>query len=148
VAASMTIEWNGAKVAREIEKRIGRMLDAASLELQTIARHKASVPAARIRKRRKRKTNRGKKGSQYTEFVGSKPGNPPMRRTGLGQRSIVRGRQGLVARVGYSRNAMYMMFHELGIRYGRGLQRRPTLVPAATQGRARINAAARRAARK
>jgi hypothetical protein len=63
----------------------------------------------------------------------SRPPESPRRRTGFGQKNIVFGfdRSKKQARVGYTRAARYMTFHELGIRYSKvGLQRRPTIVPA------------------
>lgn len=60
----------------------------------------------------------------------SKPGEAVRRRTGIGQKNIVQGTQGMRARVGYTKNARYMTFHELGIKYPRGVQKRPLMVPA------------------
>lgn len=60
----------------------------------------------------------------------SKPGEPVRRRTGIGQKNIVSGVRGMRARVGYTKNARYMTFHELGIKYPSGRQRRPLMVPA------------------
>jgi len=139
------VEWNLSGLKGATEAKIGRGLDAARLVLQNIAREMAGTPAQRVRHSRKRTTSRGAKGSQYTTFIGSKPGESPQRRTGIGQKSIVSSRDGLEARVGYSRNAIYMMFHELGIRYKSGLQRRPTLVPAVGNNQAKLYATARRA---
>lgn len=84
----------------------------------------------------------------------SKPGEPPRRRTGFGQRNILKEVQPGEARVGFSRNARYMSFHEAGIRYKRaGMQRRPTLVPMLRNNQSRlrqlfINAANAAAGRK
>jgi len=44
----------------------------------------------------------------------SKPGEPPRKRTGFGQRGIVREFDGLTARVGVTKNALYMAYLELG----------------------------------
>jgi hypothetical protein len=60
----------------------------------------------------------------------SRPGEPVRRRTGVGQKNIVQGVEGLRARVGYTKNARYMTMHELGIKYPKGKQRRPLMVPA------------------
>lgn len=69
----------------------------------------------------------------------SKPGEPVRRRTGIGQKNIVGGRRGFRARVGYTKNARYMTFHELGIKYPRGTQRRPLIVPALRDSAKRLN---------
>ncbi len=77
----------------------------------------------------------------------SKPGESVRRRTGIGQKNIVGGRQGLRARVGYSPVARYMTFHEIGIRYPRGgKQKRPTLVPVLRRNHQRLAGLMRRAA--
>jgi len=44
----------------------------------------------------------------------SLPGEPPRKRTGFGQRGIVREFDGLTARVGVTANAIYMYYLELG----------------------------------
>lgn len=81
-----------------------------------------------------RKPRKKKKYRTRTVYKNSsKPGESPRRRTGFGQKNIVFGhdRKKLQARVGYTRAARYMIFHELGIRYSKvGLQKRPTIVPA------------------
>lgn len=60
----------------------------------------------------------------------SRPGEPVRFRTGFGQKNIVSGTKDMTARVGYTKNARYMTFHELGIRYPTsGFQRRPLMIP-------------------
>lgn len=60
----------------------------------------------------------------------SKPGEAVRLRTGFGQKNIVSGIRGMVARVGYTKAGRYMTFHELGIRYPRGgKQKRPLMIP-------------------
>lgn len=79
----------------------------------------------------------------------SRPGEPPRVRTGQGLKNIVGGLSpdGLAWRTGYTRNARYMTFHELGIRYARvGLQQRPTVVPALQNNLQRLFEIAKRAA--
>lgn len=79
----------------------------------------------------------------------SKPGESPRIRTGIGHKNIVQGysSQQQVGRVGYTRNARYMTFHELGIRYKKGIQQRPTIVPAIRESQRRMMIAGRNAAR-
>lgn len=60
----------------------------------------------------------------------SKPGEAVRQRTGFGRKNIVAGWEGLRSRVGYTKNARYMAMHELGIKYSKGRQRRPLMVPA------------------
>ena len=64
----------------------------------------------------------------------SRPGSPPGRVTGKGQRDIGLDLDGSLAgtrlRVGYSKDANYMGMHESGIPYKRvGMQKRPSLAP-------------------
>jgi len=81
--------------------------------------------------RKKRKKKKYKTRTIYPNS--SEPGESPRRRTGFGQKNIVFGfdRNAEMARVGYTRLARYMTFHELGITYSKvGFQQRPTIVPA------------------
>jgi hypothetical protein len=69
--------------------------------------------------------------SQITIYPNSsKPGEAVRFRTGFGHKNIVGGWQKHRGRVGYTRNARYMTWHELGIRYPRGTQQRPLIIPA------------------
>lgn len=71
----------------------------------------------------------------------SRPGEPVKVRSGFGRKNIVGGynRQRKAWRTGYSANARYMTFHEVGIRYPRaGFQQRPTVVPAVQNNQTRL----------
>lgn len=93
-----------------------RLLRTAANIVRNRAIVLVSKPAKRIRKRRKRNTARGKKGSQYTVYQGSLPGQPPRVRRGHGRASIAieYDDAALVARLGVRRNAAYMAWLELG----------------------------------
>lgn len=95
----------------------------------------------RMSKRFRKPGDKGiKNKTQITVYPNSsKPGEPVRRRTGFGQKNIVGGRRGGVARVGYTKNARYMTWHELGIRYPRGQQRRPLIIPALRDSRDRLS---------
>jgi HK97 gp10 family phage protein len=98
-----------------------------------------STPAKRIRKKRTRTTSKGKKGSQYTVFVGSRPGQPPQVRRGFGRKNIdveVYPSQ-LYARLGVRKNAAYMAYLEVGT--GR-IQARPWLVRALEETKSALQA--------
>lgn len=114
-----------------------------------MSRMSASVVNPGRRMRRTRATSRGKKGSQYTTYPhSSRPGEAPRRRTGFGQKNIVWGfhKGKHEGRVGYTRNARYMAYHELGIRYRhQGFQRRPTIMPALRQNMRRLSQIMQRA---
>ncbi len=94
----------------------------------------------RMSKKRRRAGGIANK-TQITVYPNSsRPGEPVRRRTGIGQKNIVGGRRGAVARVGYTRNAKYMTWHELGIRYPRGRQQRPLIIPALRDSANRLSA--------
>jgi hypothetical protein len=151
---AVVLKWHGAALLRYTEEAQAAGLIAASAELQRIARKKAGIPNIAKRHKRTRNTSAqggGKKGSQYTTYPhSSKPGESPRRRTGRGQKGIVRrfDRRRMVASVGFTRGVRYMTFHELGIRYAGGLQQRPTLVPGLVDNLPRLSAIAIRAAKR
>lgn len=118
---------------RLTERQMDAFLSAATLELHRISRRKASISNQGVRVRIKRPRKGGAKTQRTVYPHSSKPGESPRRRTGFGHKNIVWGysKQRKAGRVGYTRNARYMTFHELGIRYKRvGFQQRPTIVPA------------------
>ena len=151
---AVRITWNGEALKRYTHKQIEAGLYAAAVELHRIARKKASVANKRTKVAQKGKTMTSR-GTVYKKNVfkylhSSRPGESPRRRTGFGQKNIVFGisQDGTTARVGYTRNARYMTYHELGIRYSRvGLQYRPTIVPAMRHNAPRLAMIAVRAAR-
>ncbi len=152
---AIQLKWRGKELLRFTEDAMMAGLIAASAEHQRISRKKTSIPNVAKRHKRKRDTSKqggGPKGSQYSTWPNSsKPGESVRRRTGKGQKGIVRGsdRKRLAARVGYRRTARYMTFHELGIRYAKkGLQKRPTLLPALVDNLDRLGSIAVRAAKR
>ena len=147
---AVKLTWNGPEFERFLVRQVVAGLTAAAIELQRIARKKAGITNAGASGPVARQTQGGNKNTRTAYPNSSKPDESPRRRTGFGQKNIVMGvnASGLVARVGYTRAARYMTFHELGIKYSKvGLQQRPTLVPAARDNAARLNAVFQRAAR-
>ena len=145
---AIKLTWHGPEFERFIDAKVVAGLTAAAIELQRISRKKAGIANAGKTVSVKRKTAGGNKETRTTYPNSSKPPESPRRRTGFGQKNIVMGVDPAqqVARVGYTRAARYMTFHELGIRYAKvGFQQRPTLVPAARDNRARLTAVFRRA---
>ncbi len=137
-----------------VDRKVDAFLSAVGLELHRIARKKASISnrGVRVGKGRTRgKGGRFVKGQKSRTVYphSSKSGESPRRRTGFGHENIAWGysRQRKVARVGYTRNARYMTFHELGIRYRKGKQQRPTIVPALRDNHRRLMVVGRNAAR-
>ncbi len=113
-------------------------LSAVTLKCHTMAQQAADVqnPPKTIKfsaaTRKRRRNEKAKNRTQRTIYPHpSKPGEPPRKRTGFGRRNIVQGynRQRKQGRVGYTRAAIYMAYHEVGIRYSRGRQQRPTIMP-------------------
>jgi len=145
-----TVRWYGDRVAAGLERSAAEGVQRAATLVQTRARLLANRPAKRIRKKRTRSTSAGPKGSQYTEYVGSTPGSPPMVRTSFGRRNVLVefSRAKLVARVGPAANAVYMAYLELGTKT---IRPRPWLKPALQQSlpaiRALLSSALRRAGR-
>lgn len=122
------------QVMRAEQQRLQRRLLIAADLLATRARRLCSRPAQRIT-RRVRAGRRGPEGQRrsWTEYVGSRPGEPPRLRTGYGRTSITWWRHApLVARVGIRRNAIYMAYLETGTRH---IARRPWLSRAVAETR-------------
>lgn len=132
------------------DRKMDAFLQAATLELHRIARKKASISNRGVRVKIKRPRKGGAKTQRTVYPHSSKPGEAPRRRTGFGHKNIVWGysKQRKAGRVGYTRNARYMTFHELGIRYkGMGFQQRPTIIPALRENARRLMLVGRNAAR-
>lgn len=134
---------------RLIDAKADAFLKAITVALHEYAQHNADkintgvvVPITRPRA--------GGNATQRTIYPdSSKPGESPRRRTGFGRDNIVWGyRRSLQeGRVGYTKNARYMLFHELGIRFRKvGFQRRPTIIPSLRDNRFRLVELGRRAA--
>ena len=92
---AINLKWRGEALLGYIDEAVEAGLVAASIELQNIARRKTSIPNVAVRHKRKRDTSKqggGPKGSQYSTWPhSSKPGESVRRRTGFGQKRIVRG---------------------------------------------------------
>lgn len=113
---SVTVRWFGDKAHARLRDAAAGAIRAAAALVQTRARILCNAPAKRMRRRRRRTTPRGPRGSWYTEFVGSAPGQPPMLRTSFGRRNILTEfyADSITAKVGPSVNADYMAYLELG----------------------------------
>lgn len=146
------LKWHGDKFKNFVRKQVAAGMDATGTELHRICRRAASVPNTGMSVAVKRKSAGGNTSSRTQYPNPSKPGESPRMRTGFGQSNIVlnflKDTLGwAMARVGYTRSARYMTFHELGIRYRRvGKQQRPTVVPSLRNNLARLRAIFQRAA--
>lgn len=138
------LRWYGDRIGRELEHAARTAVQRAGAHLMTQARMMANRPAKRERRRRQRTTSAGPKGSTYTHYIASAPGQPPAVRTGFGRRNIDMEfyPKRLIARVGVRESADYMIYLELGTRR---IAPRPWLKPATDRSRASIEAIMRTA---
>lgn len=124
-------------VQAELDRLNKRLMIAADM-LKQHCQRLVSKPARRIT-RRVAAGRTGPEGQRrsWTEYVGSRPGQPPMLRTGFGRSSITfwAGPRKLTARVGMRRNAIYMAYLELGTRR---IARRPWLSRAVREMQSRL----------
>lgn len=124
---AIVIRWNGPQLQRALKTATAKGIAMAGVFLQTQCKLAVNRPNTGQRRVRTRTTSRGRKGSSYTVYPNSsKPGEPPKVRTGHGRDNIVHEHDAQVpaSRVGVRRNALYMIYHELGLRGAR----RPWLV--------------------
>jgi hypothetical protein len=106
---------------RKLSKATAGGLRKAAVFLHARVRAATNVQNTGTRRRRKRKTVAGGKGSGYTTYDNpSKPGEPPRKRTGIGHSNIVwesnDSRHNPAVRIGVNRTGIYMIFLELGTR--------------------------------
>ena len=136
---SVTVRWMGERVLQDLDRTLDQALQRAAALVLAQARLACNRPAKRIRKRRRRTTSAGPKGSQYTVFIGSAPGQAPMVRTSFGRRNILMEYypESKTARVGPAANAAYMAYLELGTDR---IQPRPWLRPTLDRCRGAVEA--------
>jgi hypothetical protein len=135
---AVTFQWYGNILSERMRRNAWEGVKSAASILQTRARILCNRPAKRIRVKRIRNTSAGKKGSTYTVFRPSAPGSPPALRTGFGRRNILIefDQPALTARIGPSRNAIYMAYLEVGSQFYRP---RPWLSVAVQQTQRQID---------
>lgn len=127
---AVTVKFHDKKFVEGFEKATATGLIRAGRFYHAQVRMAVSRPNSGVRRVRTRDTSRGKKGSTYTVYPNpSKEGDPPRLRTGFGQKNIVYEFSGWKTgdpwvRVGITRNALYMFWHEVKQR-----GRRPWLIP-------------------
>jgi hypothetical protein len=122
---SVTVRWNGHMLAQQQQQRMHAAILRSAVLIHTRARALCSVPAQRITRRRTRTTSAGPRGSTYTHYVPSQPGQPPALRSGFGRSAITWWQvDDLAIRVGIRANGIYMAYLETGTRR---IARRPWL---------------------
>ena len=118
--------WQGAKLYSLIRKEMLVRLAVAGKHLQTETRSNVSIPVRRVRRRRRRDTSRGPKGSTYylvDPASRSRPGEFPRKESGRLRRGIRYrlSRREMVATIsvtgGNPRNGFrYPLHHERDLR--------------------------------
>lgn len=111
-----TVTYRGDQVYGEMQRNVRDAIRRSAVMLHSRCQVLTSTPAKRIRKKRTRRTINGPKGSQYTEFVASRPGQPPALRTGSGRSGVrmeIAG-DGLSAKVGPAKATGYMAILQIG----------------------------------
>jgi len=122
---SVTVRWSGHILAQQQRQRLHAAILRSAVLIHNRARVLCSQPAKRITRRRTRTTSAGRRGSTYTHYVPSRPGQPPALRTGFGRSSITWWQiDDLTARIGIRANGVYMAYLETGTRR---IARRPWL---------------------
>lgn len=122
----LRLKWKGRQFEAMLRNATATGIERASVFLHTECRREVSKPNSGVRVPVKRQTPGGNKKSRTIYPNPSKPGEPPRLRTGFGQRNIVRefDRESMRARVGVTRNGLYMFFLDIGTRR---VERRPWL---------------------
>jgi len=136
----LNLKWRGDQFNRHLRRATASGLKRAGSFLHSKCREEVSSPNTGTRKRRKRDTAVGPKGSSYTVYgQPSRPGQPPRVRTGTGRSEIVREYNGNdrnpAVRVGVTRKGIYMFYLELGTRR---IKARPWLLATLMKFRRRI----------
>jgi len=112
-------KWHGDEFNRQLRKSTAVGLKLAAVFFHARCRAAVNVINTGTRRKRTRDTAGGKKGSQYTTYDNSsKPGEPPRKRTGVGQSNIKweynDDKRDPAVRVGVTKKGLYMIFLELG----------------------------------
>lgn len=129
---AVVVKFHNKEFNQGFEKATATGLMRAGRYYHAEVQRVVSRPNTGVRRRRTRNTSRGRKGSMYTIYPHpSKPGEAPRLRTGHGRSNIVFQFSGWKTgnpwvRVGVTRNALYMFWHEVG---GNGMARRPWMIP-------------------
>ena len=110
----VTIKFNGEKFLRQYKRAVEQGLTVVATKFRDECKMVVNKPNTGRSVKRTRATRRGKKGSSYTIYPNpSRPGEPPRKITGLGQRSITFKK---IAwhhfRVGVQKVGFYMAIHE------------------------------------
>lgn len=137
---SVTLVIRDKELSRQLRNATAVGLKRAAVYFHARVRAAVNRPNTGTRRKRKRTTVAGKKGSGYTTYDRpSLPGEAPKKRTGHGQSQIVWEFNGdtrdPACRVGVKENGLYMAYLELGTRR---IRPRPWLSAMLAQHRAML----------
>jgi hypothetical protein len=140
---AVTVKFHDKRFIEGFEKATATGLIRAGRFYHAETQRAVSIPNSGRRRVRTRDTSRGKKGSTYTVYpTPAKEGDPPRLRTGFGRKNIVFQFSGWKTgdpwvRVGVTRNALYMFWHEVKRR-----GQRPWMIPTLLRLRDKLGAMA------
>jgi len=124
---SVRLKVNDKQLNAALENATADGMAMATQYYHSELKRAVNRPNTGTRVKVKRQTAGGNKTSRTIYNNPSNPGEAPRKRTGFGQRGIVReiDRQKIMARVGVTKNAIYMYYLELGTKH---IARRPWLM--------------------
>ena len=125
MAAGM--KWNGKKFEKFLRHTTADGLNRGGTFYHAKCQEVVGRPNTGVKVKVKRQAPGGNKSTRTIYPNPSKAGEPPRKRTGFGQRNIVKefNREKMYVRVGVGANAFYMFLLEIGTRF---IERRPWLV--------------------
>lgn len=128
------MKWNGKKFEEQLRAATAEGLLRAGTFYHSKCRQVVSRPNTGKSVKVKRQTKGGNKRTQTIYPNPSKPGESPRLRTGFGRNNIVVNHdpKGRYARIGVTRNGMYMFWLEVGTRR---IRRRPWLLKTLLENR-------------
>lgn len=105
--------WRGREFKTKFTAATSAGIRAGAVHYQNAARKLVSVSAVELLQGRNKLGRFTKKAKRY---VPARHGDPPRRRTGFGSKNILHEHDAarVRSRVGVARNAIYMLYHELG----------------------------------
>ena len=125
------------RLLRAAERKAVQAMALRAVQLTQLAVNESAQPTT---VKVKRRTKGGNKFTRTIYINPSKPGEPPHKRTGEGQRNIAMQMVSgpARARVGWRPAGKHMFFHEVGISYGGLPQKRSHLVRTVKKNRQKL----------
>lgn len=125
--AAVELKLNDKTLNKALENATAEGMAYATQHYHSALKIKVNTPNTGERVAVKKQTPGGNKTSRTEYSNPSLPGEAPRKRTGFGQRGIVRelDKKNIVARVGVSLAAIYMYYLEMGTKW---IARRPWMI--------------------